>query len=186
MVGWHHRLNGHEFEHALGDGEGQRRLACCSPWVHKAASMTEQLSNWATTFSFLCYQRCPWLIFPLPTHFKSVGEKNHLSIKFLNWIASTYILRFQTHSFHMQLIFFPYIVHTVLSGYTWFDSNNDEYATLRSIIIHWSLSSVFDSNLYCLLPHLKKKNSFPEDRMIPLEIPPLSLSFKSWKVFEHK
>ena len=60
----------------------------------------------------------------------------------------------------MQLIFFPYIVHTVLSGYTWFDSNNDEYATLRSIIIHWSLSSVFDSNLYCLLPHLKKKKFF--------------------------
>ena len=32
MVGWHHRLNGHEFEQALGDGEGQGNLACCSPW----------------------------------------------------------------------------------------------------------------------------------------------------------
>ena len=32
MVGWHHRLNGHEFEQALGDGEGQESLACCSPW----------------------------------------------------------------------------------------------------------------------------------------------------------
>ena len=32
MVGWHHRLNGHEFEQALGDGEGQRSLVCCSPW----------------------------------------------------------------------------------------------------------------------------------------------------------
>ena len=31
MVGWHHRLNGHEFEQGLGDGEGQRSLACCSP-----------------------------------------------------------------------------------------------------------------------------------------------------------
>ena len=30
MVGWHHRLNGHEFERALGDGEGQGSLACCS------------------------------------------------------------------------------------------------------------------------------------------------------------
>ena len=29
MVGWHHRLNGHEFEQALGDGEGQGSLACC-------------------------------------------------------------------------------------------------------------------------------------------------------------
>ena len=32
MVGWHHRLNGHEFEQALGDGEGQGSLACCNPW----------------------------------------------------------------------------------------------------------------------------------------------------------
>ena len=36
MVGWHHRLNGHEFEQALGDGDGQGRLECCSPWSHKA------------------------------------------------------------------------------------------------------------------------------------------------------
>ena len=35
MAGWHHRLNGHEFEQTLGDSEGQRRLACCSPWDHK-------------------------------------------------------------------------------------------------------------------------------------------------------
>ena len=31
MVGWHHQLKGHEFEQALGDGEGQGSLACCSP-----------------------------------------------------------------------------------------------------------------------------------------------------------
>ena len=45
MVGWHHRLNGHEFEQALGDGEGQGSLACCSPWCHKGLDMTEQLNN---------------------------------------------------------------------------------------------------------------------------------------------
>ena len=32
MVGWHHRLDGHEFEQTLGDSEGQGSLACCSPW----------------------------------------------------------------------------------------------------------------------------------------------------------
>ena len=32
MVEWDHRLNGHEFEKALGDGEGQGKLMCCSPW----------------------------------------------------------------------------------------------------------------------------------------------------------
>ena len=34
MVGWHHWLNGHEFEQSLGVGNGQERLACCSPWGH--------------------------------------------------------------------------------------------------------------------------------------------------------
>ena len=33
MVGWHHQLNGHEFDQTLGDGEGQGSLMCCSPWV---------------------------------------------------------------------------------------------------------------------------------------------------------
>ena len=32
MVGWHHRLDGHEFEQALGVGEGQGSLECCHPW----------------------------------------------------------------------------------------------------------------------------------------------------------
>ena len=36
MVGWHHWLSGHEFEQALGDGEGQGRLVCCSAWVAKS------------------------------------------------------------------------------------------------------------------------------------------------------
>ena len=40
MVGWHHQLNGHEFEQTPGDGEGQRSLACCSPWGHKESDMT--------------------------------------------------------------------------------------------------------------------------------------------------
>ena len=35
MVGWHHQLDGHEFEQTPGDGEGQGSLACCSPWRHK-------------------------------------------------------------------------------------------------------------------------------------------------------
>ena len=35
MVGWHHQLDGHEFEQALGVGDGQGSLACCSPWAHR-------------------------------------------------------------------------------------------------------------------------------------------------------
>ena len=40
MVVWHHRLDGHEFEQALGDGEGQGNLACCSSWGCKELDMT--------------------------------------------------------------------------------------------------------------------------------------------------
>ena len=45
MAGWHHQLNRYEFEQALGDGEGQGILACCSPWGHKKSDTTEQLNN---------------------------------------------------------------------------------------------------------------------------------------------
>ena len=44
MVGWHHRLNGHESEQIPGDSEGQGSLACCSPWGHKESDMTEGLN----------------------------------------------------------------------------------------------------------------------------------------------
>ena len=44
MVGWHHRLNGHDFEQALGVGDGQESLACYSPWGHRESDMTEQLN----------------------------------------------------------------------------------------------------------------------------------------------
>ena len=45
MVGWHHRLNGHEFEQTLGGGEGQGSLTCCSPWGHTESDTTERLNN---------------------------------------------------------------------------------------------------------------------------------------------
>ena len=45
MVGYHHRLNGHESEQALGAGDGQGNLACCCPWGRKELDMTERL-NW--------------------------------------------------------------------------------------------------------------------------------------------
>ena len=45
MVGRHHRLNEHEFEQALGVGDGQGSLVCYSPWGHKELDMTEQLNN---------------------------------------------------------------------------------------------------------------------------------------------
>ena len=51
MAGWHHQLDGHEFEQAPGDGEGQGSLTCCSPWGHRESDMTEQLN----TFKRMCF-----------------------------------------------------------------------------------------------------------------------------------
>ena len=45
MVGWHHQLNGYEFESTLGIGDGQGGLSCCSPWGHKELDATEQLNS---------------------------------------------------------------------------------------------------------------------------------------------
>ena len=44
MVEWHHQLDGHEFEQALGVGDGQGRLECCGPWGRKVLDMTEPLN----------------------------------------------------------------------------------------------------------------------------------------------
>ena len=54
MVGWHHRLDRHEFEQAAEDGEVQGSLVCCSPWGPKDSDTTEQLNwtelNWCCSF----------------------------------------------------------------------------------------------------------------------------------------
>ena len=63
MVGWHHRLNGHEFEQALGVVDGQGSLACCSPWGRKESDTTERL-NW-TELNVLWFK---WLN-PTQCHF---------------------------------------------------------------------------------------------------------------------
>ena len=45
IIGWHHLLNGHQFEQVPRDNEGQGSLAYCSPWGHKESDTTEQLNN---------------------------------------------------------------------------------------------------------------------------------------------
>ena len=45
VVGWHYWLNGHEFDQAVGDGEGQGSLVCCSPWDCKESELTKQLNH---------------------------------------------------------------------------------------------------------------------------------------------
>ena len=58
MVGWQHRLEGHEFEQALGDREGQGSLVCYSSWGPKESDTTEQLNNKCNN-SHSCHQNKP-------------------------------------------------------------------------------------------------------------------------------
>ena len=58
MVGWHHRLNGHEFEQASGVGDGQGGPACCSPWDRKESDMTERLNNNIFNLQYYISFRC--------------------------------------------------------------------------------------------------------------------------------
>ena len=44
IVGWHHTLDGHEFQQALDIGDGQGGLACCNSWGHKESDVTERLN----------------------------------------------------------------------------------------------------------------------------------------------
>ena len=59
-VGWHHWLNGHEFEQTPGNSRGQRSLACCSPWGHIEPDTTWQLNNksMGCHTSLRSYMRC--------------------------------------------------------------------------------------------------------------------------------
>ena len=52
MVGWHHRLDGHEFEQTPGVGDGQGSLACCSPWGHRESAMSVQLNGTELNLGF--------------------------------------------------------------------------------------------------------------------------------------
>ena len=53
IVGWHHQLDGHELEQALGVDDGQGNLACCSVWDQKESDMTEKL-NWTVFVYVIC------------------------------------------------------------------------------------------------------------------------------------
>ena len=76
MVGWHHQLDGHEFEQALGDGEGQGSLACCSLWGHRVGHDWAIKRNWS--YRKLCGDS-PSLFQPLAPFLESLNY--HLAFK---------------------------------------------------------------------------------------------------------
>ena len=74
MVGWHHRLNGHEFEQDLGDGDGQGGLACCSPWGCKESDTTEWM-NWTGLTETSYFQ--PYMQTCTPHTMVGQAQNNH-------------------------------------------------------------------------------------------------------------
>ena len=92
MVGWYQHLNGHEFEQASGDGEGQGSLECCGPWGCKESDTTEQLNN-SNKLSLSCLRRSkstkpPYIVETrsLPPSFLAVRAKwairhNYVTVK---------------------------------------------------------------------------------------------------------
>ena len=50
IIGWHHQLDGHNFEKTPGDSEGQGSLVCCSPWGHKESDTIQELNNIISQF----------------------------------------------------------------------------------------------------------------------------------------
>ena len=92
MVGWHHWLDGHEFEQAPGVGDGQGSLACCSPWGCKELDTTEGL-NWTEPFmGFSRQEYCSGLPFPSPVD-HILSELSPMPC--LSWVA----LHSKAHSF---------------------------------------------------------------------------------------
>ena len=110
MVGWHHQLNGHEFEQTPGDGEGEGSLACCSPWVAKSNWATEQqqkfwLSSWRKSQPFLGSTSFheKWLRTALPFMKKKVTLHQGPRADFPAGWAQSQVLRNNTNT----AIFFP-------------------------------------------------------------------------------
>ena len=62
MVGWHHWLDGQEFEQTLGDGEGQGSLVCCTSWGRKESDITSQLNSKGIALHWLQIKGLLWLL----------------------------------------------------------------------------------------------------------------------------
>ena len=70
MVGWHHQLNGHEFEQTPGNCGGQKSLVCCTPWVLIKSDTTQQPNNSKMAIISMISQGAQWILYLFPSLFQ--------------------------------------------------------------------------------------------------------------------
>ena len=110
MAGWHHWLNGREFEWTPGDGDEQGGLACCDSWDCKESDMTKRL-NWTELNDFLSWLTLKWILkFPLTYFLPSIYLKHCIST--LVNVYKEYIVYFTTK---MGLNFYEYFILYIFS-----------------------------------------------------------------------
>ena len=119
MVGWHYRLDGHEFEQALGVGDRQEGLACCSPWGCKKSDTTVWL-NWTvwTVFDYFLYSWCSgilghsdWGKTVSPRAYQCLGRAGKTSD--LPW-SMPFILKLTIQSSYSQLFYLLHVFQEVI------------------------------------------------------------------------
>ena len=142
MVGWHHRLDGHEFEQALGVGDW---WACCNPWGQKELDMTERL-NWSVSCAVL------WTVSSLDKtllafsllHFALQGQTCLLLQVCLNFLLlHSNPLRWKGHLFLVLVLEGLVGLHRLVT-FSFFDISGwgtdlDYWCPLLSILVHYFL-----------------------------------------------
>ena len=96
MAGWHHWLDGREFQWTPGVGDGQGGLACCNSWGRKESDMTEQLI-WSgliwVKVKLLVAQSCPALSHPMDSSPPGASIYEILQARLLQWVAIPFFIR---------------------------------------------------------------------------------------------
>jgi len=171
MVGWHHRLNGDEFEQTLGVGDGQGGLACCGPWGCEESDTTEEL-NW-TELNWTAEIPSPELALfvvklskaHLTSHSRISGSRWVITPSWLSGSWKSFLYSSSVYSCHFFLISsasvrsIPFLSF-IVPNFAWnvplvsltFLKRSLVFPTLliSSISLHWSLRKAFLSLLAIL------------------------------------
>ena len=142
MVGWHHQLDGHEFEQGLGVGDGQGSLVCFSPWGRRESDTTEQLHWTEDKYIFNFLRNCQ--LVPL-------GGYTSFLPTISEWKFSAFsIFKNIWHSFYFSmLVFLVYMCKDISCWFQLHSINDDKLYQHFNLLFH--LSSIF-LNLIPVLP----------------------------------